>query len=58
MLLCAEYVLPVTSKPIENGAVLVRDGIIRDIGNSDMLKLRYPSEEVKDFDRALCCLAL
>ena len=25
MLLCAEYVLPITSDPIENGAVLVRN---------------------------------
>ena len=31
MLLCAQHVLPVSSAPIENGAVLVKDGKIADI---------------------------
>lgn len=48
MLLCAQYILPVTSEPIIDGAVLVRDGVIRDIGKVDMLRLRYPEEEVVD----------
>ena len=48
MLLCAQYILPVTSEPIVDGAVLVRDGVIRDIGSADMLRLRYPDEEVVD----------
>ena len=52
MLLCAQYVIPVTRDSIKRGAVLVRDGRIRDIGSSDMLKLRYPDEEVKDFGMA------
>lgn len=34
MLLCAQYVLPITSEPIHNGAVLVRDGAIRDVGDA------------------------
>ena len=42
MLLCAQYILPITSEPFQDGAVLVRDGVIRDIGKVDMLKLRYP----------------
>ncbi len=49
MLLCAQYVLPITAEPIQNGAVLIRDGVIRDIGDAGMLKLRYPDEETKDF---------
>lgn len=49
MLICAQYVLPVSSEPLHNGAVLVRDGLIRDIGKADMLRLRYPDEEVRDF---------
>lgn len=49
MLLCAQYVLPITSEPIHKGAVLVRNGAIVDIGKADMLKLRYPEEEIKDF---------
>lgn len=30
MLLCAQYILPVSSEPVIDGAVLVRDGVIRD----------------------------
>jgi len=52
MLLCAQYVLPVTADPIHNGAVLVRDGKIQDIGELTMLKLRYPKEETKNFGLA------
>ena len=52
MLLCAEYVLPITAKPIENGAVLVRDGRIIDIGTSQMMRMRYADEEVRDFGQA------
>ncbi len=49
MLLCAQYILPITSEPLHDGALLVRNGQIRDIGKADLLKLRYPEEEVKDF---------
>ncbi len=49
MLLCAQYVLPITAEPIQNGAVLVRDGVIRDIGDAAMLKLRYPDEPTSDY---------
>lgn len=52
MLICAQYVFPVTSDPITNGAVLVRDGKIRDVGQADMLKLRYPNEETVDYGLA------
>lgn len=52
MLLCAQYVIPVTQKPIENGAVLVQDGIIKDFDKAELMKLRYPNEEIKDFGSA------
>lgn len=52
MLLTAQYVLPISSEPIHKGAVLVRDGYVRDVGSADMLCLRYPEEEVKDFGQA------
>lgn len=52
MLLRAQYILPVTSEPITGGAILVRDGKIRDIGVSEILLMRYPEEEVKDFGLA------
>ncbi len=52
MLLIAEYVVPVSSEPIEHGAILVQDGAIADIGDADVMRLRYPEEEVKDFGMA------
>ena len=52
MLLCAQYVLPITADPILGGAVLVRDGVIRDVGEASMLRLRYPDEEVVDYGAA------
>ena len=52
MLLTAQYVLPIASEPIHKGAVLVRDGYVRDVGPTDMLRLRYPEEEVRDFGQA------
>ncbi len=52
MLLSAQYILPITSEPFQNGAILVRDGLIRDIGPVESLKLRYPDEEIKDFGSA------
>ncbi len=52
MLLCAQYILPITSEPLSDGAVLVRDKRILDIGKADMLKLRYPDEEVCDYGTA------
>lgn len=52
MLLCSEFVLPISSPPFRDGAILVRDGIIRDIGHAPNMQRRYPDEEVKDFGRA------
>lgn len=52
MLICAQYIFPITSDPITNGAVLVRDGRICDVGPVGMLKLRYPNEEVSDYGLA------
>ena len=49
MLLCAHYILPVTSDPILDGAILVRDGQIVEIGQASLLKRIYPDEEVMDF---------
>ena len=52
MLLCARYIVPVSSEPMEDGALLVRDGAIADMGTIEMMRLRYPDEEVKDFGMA------
>ncbi len=53
MLLSADYVLPITSEPIRRGAVLVRNGKIHDVGSAEMLKLRYPEEESRDYGQAV-----
>ena len=52
MLICAHYILPIASDPMSRGAVLVRDGVICDMGAADIMKLRYPGEEVRDFGLA------
>ena len=49
MLLTAKYVIPITSPYIEDGAVLVRDDKVLDLGTASQLKDKYPMEEVRDF---------
>ena len=52
MLLTARYVIPVSSPHIENGAILVRDGKIVDVGTVAKLKTHYAEEETRDFGLA------
>lgn len=52
MLLLADYILPISSSPIKKGALLVRDGVIVNIGSAESLLAHYPDEEVKDFGTA------
>ncbi len=52
MLLAARYVLPVAAPHIENGAVLVRDGRIVEIGELASLRAAHPDEPVRDFGLA------
>ncbi len=52
MLLCAHYIVPVTSEPIYDGAIVVRDGKITDIGSAATLKRLYPDEEMMDFEES------
>ncbi len=52
MLLTARYVLPVAAPHIENGAVLVRDDKIVEIGDLEHLKAAHPDEEVRDYGLA------
>jgi len=52
MLLVARYVIPVSAPPLENGAVLIRDGIIVEVGSANKLKTQYPEDTVKDFGLA------
>lgn len=52
MLLTARYVLPIATPHIENGAVLVRDDKIVEIGDFEHLRRLHPDEPVKDFGLA------
>ena len=52
MLLSAQYIIPITSEPLVNAAVLVQDGRICDIGDAESLARRYPDEEARDFGTA------
>jgi 5-methylthioadenosine/S-adenosylhomocysteine deaminase len=52
MLLKARYVIPVSSPHIEDGAVLVRDEVIVDVGEFSALAEKYPEEPVRDFGLA------
>ncbi len=52
MLLTARYVLPISSDYIEDGAVLVRDDKIVEVGPASDLLARYPEEETRDFGMA------
>lgn len=52
MLLTARYVLPVAAPHIENGAVLIRDDKIVEIGDLEHLRALHPDEPVRDFGLA------
>ena len=52
MLLCAQYIIPVTGDVLKDGAVLVRNGRIGDIGQAELMRLRYPDEEAVDYGMA------
>ena len=53
MLLRADYVLPISSTAIFDGAVVVRDGEIKEVGPTADVKAHYPNEEVKDLGEAV-----
>jgi 5-methylthioadenosine/S-adenosylhomocysteine deaminase len=52
MLLAARYVLPVASPHIEDGAVLVTDGRIVEVGTREDLVARHPGEDMRDYGLA------
>lgn len=52
MILAADHVLPVSSSPIEDGAVAIDDDKVIDVGPRDHITGRYPTVPVKDFGRA------
>jgi cytosine/adenosine deaminase-related metal-dependent hydrolase len=49
VLLEADWVLPISSQPIADGAVLVAGGVIREVGPAAELRARHPREPVESF---------
>lgn len=52
MILKARYVLPIEGEPIENGAVLIKEGKISALEKFSKIRKEYPSERVRDFGDA------
>lgn len=53
LLLSADWVLPVTNKPIKKGSLLIEDGKIKAIGPYKELCSQYPNHEIFDFPSAV-----
>jgi len=53
MLLTAKWVLPISKKPIADGAVVTEGSKIKDIGKFKTLVKKYPDEKVMDFGKAI-----
>jgi 5-methylthioadenosine/S-adenosylhomocysteine deaminase len=51
-LYCAQWVLPITSKAIEDGAVAVEGEMIAAVGTRSALQEQYPEASVEDFGEA------
>ena len=48
-ILTARWLLPITSPPIDGGAVAIENELILEIGNLEELHKRYPHASVRDF---------
>ncbi len=53
MIIAGKWVLPVTSPPISEGAVLVRNGTIVEVGKKEELVSRYSQEKLLDFQDSI-----
>lgn len=49
MLLCADWILPISGPSLAEGAVLVSEGVIQAVGPAAGLRARYPEEETRGF---------
>ena len=49
----ARFLLPISSTPLENGALLVDDGQILEVGTFDTLSVAHPGVAVVDFGEAV-----
>lgn len=53
MIYQSEWVVPIASPPLKDGAVRVQDGQITDVASAKELTERYPDEPVTDFHHAV-----
>jgi cytosine/adenosine deaminase-related metal-dependent hydrolase len=51
-ILTADYVLPISSPPIENGAVAIDGSLIKDVGPTETILGSYPDSSVENFGLA------
>lgn len=51
-ILCAEYVLPISSAPVKDGAVVIDGGRIVDVGTRSELTAKWPGAARKEFGNA------
>ena len=50
-IISAEYVLPISSEPIEHGAVAIDGGRIVTVGKADDVRSQFPDVKADDFGR-------
>lgn len=53
VILSASYLIPVSSPPIKDGAVLVEGDRIKDIGPSGVIKTKYPKISIRHFPNSI-----
>jgi len=53
MILAARWILPITHKPLTDGAVLVEKGKIKKVGKKEEILRSFPRERVLDFGEAV-----
>lgn len=52
-ILVADHILPISSEPLENGAIAIQRDKIIAVGKGSEITSRFPQAEVKDFGRAV-----
>lgn len=53
MIIAGRWVLPISQKPISEGAVVVKSGLIKEVGQKSQLFKSYPDEKVLDLGEAV-----
>src|SRR5215204_2986704 len=51
-ILTADHILPISSEPITDGAVVFENGEILDVGPAAEVQAKYPSSEIENFGKA------